>query len=108
MTPGVFGARDLRALFSTGTRVSFQGVSNYGDGSPVLGLFDRPVAMKLMESGIGGVETATPELRLPFNAFETMPEDGDEIQVNGTVYAVSQPTTEDDGAILCYQLQVTE
>lgn len=91
-----------------GSRVSFRGVSTYGDGVPVLGLFDRPVAMKLMESGIAGVESATPELRLPFNAFGTMPQDGDEVQVDGTVYTVSQPTTEDDGAILCYELQVTQ
>jgi len=87
-----------------GVPVSFRGVSSYGDGVPVRGLFDRPIAMKLEEGGIGGVESAIPELRLPFNAFQTMPQDGDQVLVDGCTYSVTQPTTEDDGAILVYEL----
>lgn len=108
MAPGVFQARSLRALFSTGVPVSFRGVGTYGDGVPVRGLFDRAIQMKLEEGGIGGVETASPELRLPFNAFTPMPQDGDEVLVDGTTYSVTQPTAEDDGAILVYDLLDTE
>ncbi|HSU19910.1 MAG TPA: hypothetical protein VLI45_09235 [Acidobacteriaceae bacterium] len=100
----VFGARDLRALCSTGPRVSFRAVSTYPDGMPIHGLFDRPIQMKLMDSGIGGIESAKPELRLPFNTFNPMPEDGDTVVVEGTGYTVSTPTAEDDGAFLVYEL----
>lgn len=104
MALGVFGGRDLRAFCSTGRPVTFQGVSAYPDGVLIRGIVDRPVQMKLMEGGIGGVETATPELRLPCNAFNPMPQDGDSILVDGTEYTVTQPTAEDDGAFLCYEL----
>jgi hypothetical protein len=104
----VFGARHLRALCSTGVAVSFQGTSSYADGVPVKGLFDRPVQMKFQEGGTGGVETACPELRLPFNAFNPMPQSGDELLVGGTGYKVNQPTAEDDGAFLVYELYEIE
>lgn len=100
----VFGARDLRALCSTGPRVSFRAVSTYADGAPIRGIVDRPVQMKLMDSGIGGIETATPELRIPFNTWNPMPAEGDTVVVEGTGYTVSSPTAEDDGAFLVYEL----
>ena len=89
-----------------GVPVSFSGVSTYPDGQPVYGLFDRPVTMKLEYQGTGGVETAIPELRLPFNAFATMPKRRDIVTVDGVAYTVNQPTQEDDGAILCYELKL--
>lgn len=106
MASFVFNARDLRAICrQMGVAVGFAGVSTYADdGTPVMGIFDRPVQMKLMEAGIGGVESALPELRLPFNAFTTMPQSGDEIAVGGVSFTVDQPTAEDDGAFLCYPL----
>ena len=108
MAPGVYGAGDLRALCSTGVPVSFRGVALYPDtGQPIRGLFDRPVSMKLSDSGTGGVETAAPELRLPFNTFSPMPQNGDEVLVDGTAYTVNQPTAEDDGAFLVYELYAT-
>lgn len=103
----VFGARDLRALCSTGARVTFQSISKYEDGSPIRGLFDRAVQMKLEDSGIAGIESATPELRLPFNAFNPMPKSGDTLLVEGVAYTVNQPTAEDDGAFLVYELYAT-
>ena len=104
-----FGASDLRAFCRPmGVPVSFGGVSTYpDDGSPIQGLFDRPIGSKLAEDGIGGVESAVPELRLPYNAFSPMPQSGDTVTVDGTTYTVDQPTAEDDGAILCYALFVT-
>ena len=111
----VFGARDLRAICRTmGVPVAFGAVSTYRDGEPVRGLFDRPVQLKLMEGGVGGAEAPLPELRLPFNAFSPMPESGDTLALTDpntgavTVYTVDQPTAEDDGALLCYGLFVTE
>jgi hypothetical protein len=105
----VFAQRDLRTLCrDTGVPVSFGSVSTYpDDGQPVMGIFDRPVGMKLAAEGIGGVENAAPELRLPFNAFSAMPQAGDAVTVDGVSYTVYQPTTEDDGAFLCYELKAT-
>lgn len=104
----IFGERDLRALNrDMGSPVSFEGVSKYPDGATVKGLFDRPVSFGLMSGGIGGVEVAKPTIRLPFNAFARMPQDGDTITIDGTEYTVNQPTEEDDGAIFCYDLRVT-
>jgi hypothetical protein len=104
MRPFVFGARDLRPLCSTGPRVTFGTVSAYPDGTPVRGLQDLPIQMKMLDNGTAGVETDMPELRLPFNAFDPMPRDGDTVLVEGVAYTVNQPTAEDDGAFLCYLL----
>jgi hypothetical protein len=102
----VFGQRDLRAFFRPmGVPVAFGGVSTYpDDGSPVMGLLDTPLQIKLQDVGIGGAQVELPELRLPFNAFSPMPASRDTVTVDGTDYTVSAPTAEDDGAILCYQL----
>ena len=102
----VFAQRDLRALCRQGVPVTFGGVSTYPDGVPVLGLFDRPVQMKLLEFGVGGIETALPALTLPFNAFSPMPRRGDAITVDGTSYTVQPATAEDDGALLVYELNL--
>lgn len=107
----IFGGRDLRALCrQMGTPVSFAGVSTYRDGEPVRGLVDSPVQIKLLDQGIGGVETDLPELRLPYNAFSPMPRRGDQVTVTDcetgtqTTYEVNAPTAEDDGAFLAYSL----
>ena len=103
------GGNDLRALFrQMGLPVSFEGVSTYSDnGEPIKGMLDRPVQMKLGESGIGAAEIDLPELRLPFDAFDTMPRSRDIVTVDGTQYKVDAPTAEDDGAIVCYALRRT-
>jgi hypothetical protein len=101
----VFQPADLRAFCRQGVPVSFKGVSTYADdGSPICGLFDRPVDFKLQTGGVEGVETALPELRLPCNAFSPMPQDGDQISVAGATYVCNQPQQEDDGAFFCYAL----
>ena len=107
----IFGGRDLRALCrQMGTPVSFAGVSIYPDGEAVKGMIDSPVQIKLLDQGIGGVETDLPELRLPFNAFKPMPRRGDVVTVTDretglqTAYRVNAPTAEDDGAFLAYSL----
>ena len=103
------GAADLRAFCRPpgGVPVVFNGTSTYPDGQLVCGIFDRPVQMKLMGEGIGGAEVALPELRLPFNAFDPMPSARDTVTVDGVDYTVYPPTTEDDGAFLCYELKAT-
>ena len=109
--------RDLRAFCRPpiGVPVSFAGVSTYpDDGSPVCGIFERPVGFKLLGEGIGGAESAVPTLLLPCNAFSPMPQAGDEVSItsalNGaeTTWRVNQPSQEDDGAFLLYDLQATE
>jgi hypothetical protein len=101
------GERDLRAFCRPpmGVPVTFADVSTYNDGEPVRGLFDRSMQFKLQGEGIGGAQVALPELRLPFNAFDPMPDAGDSITVDGTGYTVYPPTAEDDGAFLCYELK---
>lgn len=104
----VFGVRDLRAMCRPpmGVPVTFNGVSAYpDDGTPICGLYDRSIQLKLMDMGIGGMESALPELRLPFNAFSPMPTAGASVLVAGIPYTVNQPTAEDDGAFLCYSLK---
>ncbi len=108
----MMGFRDLRAFCRPpmGVPVSFAGVSAYADdGSPTAGLFDRPVAFRLADSGVGGIENAAPELRLPRNAFNPMPQSGDTVTVNDpdtgpATYTVSPPQQEEDGAIFVYEL----
>ncbi len=109
-----FGAGDLRTLCrAMGVAVSFAGVSSYPEGEPVQGLLDTPQQIKLAEGGIGGVEALVPELRLPFNAFAPMPASGDTVTVTdlqtrvATTYTVNEPTAEDDGAFLVYELLET-
>lgn len=88
-----------------GVPVSFEGVSTYPDGEPVRGLFERPMQLRLMEAGIGGAQVALPTVTLPFNAFARMPAANDTLYVDGVAYTVCPPTAEDDGALLCYELQ---
>lgn len=107
--------RDLRAFCRppVGSPVSFAGVSAYDDGTPVCGLFDRAVAFKLLGEGIGGAESAQPQIALPFNAFDPMPQDGDQVAVTSNLtgavfnYRVNQPSQTDDGAFWIYDLQAT-
>lgn len=110
-------ARDLRVFCRPplGAPVSFGGASAYSDdGSPVCGLFDRPVGFKLPGEGIGGLETANPTLRLPCNAFDPMPQGGDQVSITdpltgvATTWEVNQPSQEDDGGFWVYDLQALE
>lgn len=105
----MLGERDLRAFCRPpmGVPVTFAGVSTYPDGEPVFGLFDRSQQFQLAEAGIGGAQVALPELRLPFNAFDPMPDVLDVVTVEGTEYSVNPSTAEDDGAFVCYQLKAT-
>ena len=66
----MFGDSDLPVFFGDmGVRVAFSG--NNG-----LGIFDRPIAIKLAASGYGGVENESPAVRLAYNAFSPMPVEG--------------------------------
>lgn len=104
----IFGAKDLRGICQQmGVPVSFGGVATYSDGTPVMGIFDRPVQMKLTEMGVSGIASAMPSISLPFNAFSPMPSSGDTLVVDGTTYTVDPPTAEDDGAFLVYSLFLT-
>lgn len=95
----MFGDADLPVFFADfGVPVIFAGVT-------VLGNFNRPVQIKLADQGFGGVETAFPSVELAYNAFSPMPGPGDEVNVDGTDYTVSEPTAISDGAIVCYELK---
>jgi len=105
-----FGDRDLRAFCRTvgSVAVAFNSVSTYSDdGTPVMGLLDQPMQIKLAGEGGAGVAAELPELRLPYNAFSPMPTAGAAITVGGVGYTVTAPTAEDDGAFLCYCLKAT-
>ncbi len=106
----MIGSRNLRAFCRPpmGVPVTFAGVSTYSDGDAVCGLFDRPGSVSLAEHGTAGIVGDSPELRLPFNAFEVMPGDGDILTVTdegvATDYTVSAPDSEDDGGFFVYKL----
>lgn len=95
----MFGDADLPTFFADfGVPVIFGGVTRLGN-------FDRPVEIKEADQGFGGVETAFPSIRLPYNAFSPMPDSGDVLQVNGAWYSISEPTAESDGAVVCFGLK---
>jgi hypothetical protein len=102
----VYGLNDLRIFFGTGVPVAFQGKTLYPDGVQILGLFDRPLEMKLADQGFGGVDVGMPEVRLPCNAFNPMPRNKDAITVDGVNYTIADSHAEDDGATLCYGLKL--
>ena len=92
-----------------GVPVSFADVSTYADdGSPICGLFDRPQRIELGERGSAGMQAPAPQLSLPCNAFDPMPDSGDTITVTeqgvDTDYTVNAPTSDDDGGFLIYEL----
>jgi hypothetical protein len=96
----MYGDADLPTFFADfGVPVNFQGVASKGN-------FDRPVDVKLSEQGFGGAIIATPAVRLPYNAFRPMPKSRDLVTVDGTDYTVSEPTSEADGAVVCYELKL--
>lgn len=102
----MIGERTLRAFCRPpqGVPVVFAGVSTYPDGDTVCGLFDASSSIGFGDRGTAGIESERPELRLPCNAFTTMPKARDTVTVNGTSYRVEQPYAEDDGAFLVYGL----
>lgn len=102
----MIGERNLRAFCRPpqGVPVVFAGVATYPDGDAVCGLFNQPSSIDMMDRGTAGVESAHPELQLPFNAFDPMPHVKDIVNVGGTDYRVGKSTTEDDGAFVIYPL----
>lgn len=104
-----FGTSDLRTFCrQMGVSVSFQGVVTYPDGEPVKGLFD----IGGQDAGFGEttrVEDARYTLELPFNAFNPMPESGDELTVLDGIapgnYAVRNSTALDDGSMIQLSLK---
>jgi hypothetical protein len=107
----VIGERNLRAFCRPpmGVPVSFAGVSKYSDDdSLICGLFDRPQSIDLGERNAAGMQAAKPTIRIPFNAFDPMPNSGDLITVTElrtpTDYTVDPSTAEDDGAFRVYDL----
>jgi hypothetical protein len=100
----VFGDATLRTFCSMGVPVTFKGTSTYPDGYPIKGNFDRASQNLLGEQGFGGVDLARPQVTLPYNAFATMPTNGDPITVGGTAYTVGDVTFEDDGGFIRYDL----
>jgi len=106
----VIGSRNLRAFcrLPMGVLVTFAGMSTYPDGDDVCGLLDMPGSVSLAEHGSAGIVGESPELRLPFDAFATMPTDGDTITVTdegvATDYITSAPESEDDGGFFVYKL----
>ena len=103
-----FGTSDLRAFCrQMGVSVSFQGVVTYPDGEPVKGLFDVGGQDALFEST--RVEDARYTLELPYDAFNPMPDSGDELTVLDGIapgnYAVRNSTALDDGSMIQLSLK---
>lgn len=95
----MFGASDLPAIFADwGDSVVFGGVT-------ASGALDEPVEIVVADQGFGGIESSMPSVRIPFNAFDPMPEADDAITVNGTEYLVGKVTAIGDGAIVQIQLK---
>jgi hypothetical protein len=95
----MFGDSDLPTFFGDmGVPVAFSGKNG-------LGLFDRPIAIKLADMGYGGIEAQAPLVRLAYNAFSPQPRAGDTIFVNGTQYTVGSAESEADGAVVAYELK---
>lgn len=95
----MFGAADLPAIFADwGDTVIFDGVS-------AAGAMDEPMDIVIADQGFGGIESSMPSVRVPFNAFDPMPEADDSITVNGVVYTVGKVTAIGDGAIVSIQLK---
>jgi hypothetical protein len=95
----MFGDSDLPTFFGDmGVAVKFSG--NNG-----MGLFDRPIAIKLADMGYGGIEAQAPMVRIAYNAFPNKPRTGDTIFVDGTQYTIASVETEGDGAVVAYELK---
>jgi hypothetical protein len=95
----VFGDADLPTFFAD------FGVAVFFEGSTATGILDRPVQTKLADQGFGGVGVAFPAVRLPYNAFSPMPDEGDQVNVDGKDYTVAEITSESDGAVVCLDLK---
>lgn len=95
----MFGDADLPTFFADfGVPVIF-------NGKTAMGNFDRPEQVKLADQGFGGVETAFPAVRLPYNAFAVMPVTGNTVTFDGCDYTVAERTTEADGGVICLELK---
>ncbi len=97
-----FGDLDLAIFFGPphGIPVSF------GTQKPSSGLFDVAGSLLLETMGFGGIESNLPTLRLPYNAFAVMPQQGDPLTVNGKAYVVSDRRQDGDGKVWIYMLKV--
>ena len=96
-----FGDADLPVFFAD------FGVPCFFNGQSAQGIFDRPLEDKVAEQGWGGITTALPKVRIPYNGFSpAMPRSNDTIVVNGTDYTIVDRTTEEDGAVIGYSLKV--
>lgn len=89
-----FGDSDL-ALFAAdfGVAVTF-------NSATVMGIFDRPQKLSLADEGYGGINTTAPVVRIPFNAFASMPKTTDSITVDGTTYTVDNIDSDADGGFV--------
>lgn len=94
-----FRSNDLGIFFA-----AFGVTVEYGTGT-AKGVFDQPEVVRLADHGFGGVEATNPTLKLPFNAFDPMPQTRDALLVDGRGYTVNTRTTDGDGAIVVYTLK---
>lgn len=76
-------------------------------GSQANGIFDKPIKTGLADEGFGGINTTRPTLRLAYNAFAPMPEQGNTITVDGTDYTIADEDADTDGAFVWYPLKAT-
>lgn len=95
----MLGVSDLPALFADwGDTAAF-------NGTTVACAFDEPMEIVVADAGFGGIESAQPCIRVPFNAWNPMPEEDDAITVNGTNYTVAKRTALGDGAVMQLSLK---
>jgi hypothetical protein len=75
-------------------------------GSSANCILNKPIATKLADEGFGGVSVQKTSIDLAYNAFTPMPEQGEDILVNGVSYTIADEAADIDGAFLRYPLKV--
>jgi hypothetical protein len=76
------------------------GVAVVFNGATVMGIFDKPQKLSLADDGYGGINTTAPVVRIPRNAFATMPKTTATITVDGTNYTVDSIDSDSDGGFV--------
>jgi hypothetical protein len=93
-----FGDGDLSVFFAD------FGIPVVSQGQTTLGLLDAPSSMFEHGGGPGGMESERYCVRIPFNAFTSMPYPGQSITVGGVAYVVKTRTKLEDGKIVEFEL----
>lgn len=81
------------------------GVAVQFNGSNAIGIFDKPIKTGLADQGFGGITSDRPTIKLPYNAFNPMPQPRDPITVDYVAYSIADEDAASDGAFITYPLK---